>query len=86
MVGALAAMLCIWLIAFATHLHVSADDLQSTATHACEFCASLAVGAPPSATTFTHQFQRPAPAAVLRQQISAAPFLALYQSRAPPAA
>lgn len=84
--GALVAMLCIWLMAFATHLHISPDDLQSTSTHACEFCASPVIGAPSAATTFSHQFERAAPATVLREQISTAPLLALYQSRAPPAA
>lgn len=38
--------LCLWMVAFATHIH-SSDELPSNGpSNACSFCLSLPVGAP----------------------------------------
>jgi hypothetical protein len=42
--------LCFWLVAFATHVHGSADDFPAPSpSNACSFCLSLPSGATPPA-------------------------------------
>jgi hypothetical protein len=40
--------LCVWMFAFATHIHAGGDELPSNGpSTACTFCLSLPAGAPP---------------------------------------
>jgi hypothetical protein len=85
----LSVVVCLWMLAAATHFHTPLDDLGAhhSAKELCGFCASLpAGGAAPAVSTFVPTAQRwhfPAPAEILPafHAISTAS----YRSRAPPA-
>jgi hypothetical protein len=85
----LAAALCLWILAAATHFHTPLDDLGAhhTGKELCGFCASLPAGAAaPAVSTFVSTAQRwhflaPAKLVPLLYAISTAS----YRSRAPPA-
>jgi hypothetical protein len=85
----LAASLCLWILAAATHFHTPLDDLGAhhTAKELCGFCASLpAGGAAPAVWIFVPTAQRwhflaPAKLVPVLRAISTAS----YRSRAPPA-
>ena len=82
-------MLCLWMLASATHFHVQADDLSGhdTTKEFCGFCVSLTgAGAAPTTFTFIPTADRQhvlAPTEI----VAAVPTLATasYLSRAPPA-
>ncbi|WP_218042712.1 hypothetical protein [Steroidobacter gossypii] len=84
----LSMILCLWMLASATHFHVQAEELSGhhTAKELCGFCASLpGAGAAPAVSVFITTAERQqvaAPAEIL----PIAPSLpaASYQSRAPP--
>lgn len=87
--GVLSAALCLWLLTFATHLHTSDEDLQDgrSGVHYCGVCASISsAAAAPEAVAFAVNSTRNEflPAARVAQ-IPAAPAVAFYRSRAPPA-
>jgi len=81
-------VVCVWLLAVATHFHVAGEDHsgQADKSHVCEMCAALSVGAPVAAPAF-HLFSGapPAPIAALPLRLVSIAAVASYQSRAPPA-
>jgi hypothetical protein len=87
--GVLSAALCMWLLAFAAHLHASDQEAQDgrTGTHYCSVCASIpsAAAAPTvvvsPAISDREEFVSTAPDA----QVPNSPTVASYRSRAPPA-
>jgi hypothetical protein len=87
---ALFAILCLWLLAFAVHVHAPGEDMHAGTdiVHMCGFCASLAVGAGapdmPRMPALAGGSLRliPAPDAKGPADLR----LASYRSRAPPAA
>jgi hypothetical protein len=82
-------VVCLWMLAAATHFHTPLDDLGAhhTAKELCGFCASLPTGgAAPVVWTFVaiaHRQQFSAPAEITPALPSIA--VASYRSRAPPA-
>jgi hypothetical protein len=88
--GALFAILCLWLLAFAIHVHAPGEDMHAgtETAYVCGFCASLAVGAgaadmPRMAAPAGRSLRlNPPPDARDPGSIR----LASYRSRAPPAA
>jgi hypothetical protein len=84
----LSMVLCLWMLASATHFHVQAEELgdQHTSQELCGFCVSLpGAGAAPSASVFITTTDRQpvsAPAEILPTVPSLIP--ASYRSRAPP--
>ena len=87
--GVLMLVACGWLLAFATHFHVSAEEQPSQAesAHVCEMCAALAVGVPVAAPVVTFFTGRPiAPAIAQPALVRSVALCASYQSRAPPSA
>ncbi len=84
----LSMMLCLWMLASATHFHTQAEDLtgQHTPNELCGFCVSLSgAGAAPSAFVFIPTADRqhiPAPAEIVAAASTLA--TASYRSRAPP--
>jgi len=87
--GVLSAALCMWLLAFAAHLHAADQDAQNdrSSTHYCSVCASIpSAAAVPTIAAFpaiSHREEHISTA--LDAQIPAGPVVASYQSRAPPA-
>jgi hypothetical protein len=85
----LSMVVCLWLLAAATHFHTPLDDLGAhhTGKELCGFCASLpASGAAPTAWTFVpteHRQHVSAPVEIL--PAFPAVTTASYRSRAPPA-
>jgi hypothetical protein len=79
--------LCLWLVAFATHIHADGDELSNEPSSACTFCLSLPGGAPaPSYAPASHLIL----VATTTVVEIAAVFVALdvpsfYLSRGPPA-
>jgi hypothetical protein len=87
--GVLSAALCVWLLAFATHLHASDQDLQDdrSGVHFCGVCASISSGAAaPAVVVFASTPNREQHSSAAHEaQVPANPALASYRSRAPPA-
>jgi hypothetical protein len=87
--GVLSAALCVWLLAFATHLHAADQDAQSehSSVHLCGVCVSIPTGAAaPAPVEFATTSAREQYAPAVREaQIPSNPVLASYRSRAPPA-
>jgi|SRR5687768_3718964 hypothetical protein len=85
----LSMVICLWMLASATHFHAPFDDLDAhhTAKELCGFCASLpAGGAAPAVWTFVpteHRWHFSAPAEIVPAFQAIA--TASYRSRAPPA-
>lgn len=87
--GLLSATLCLWLLAFANHLHASDQEAQDgrSGVHYCGVCASIpSAAAAPAAVAFVANSDREEYVAAARvAQVPTAPALASYRSRAPPA-
>ena len=87
--GVLSAVLCMWMLVFATHLHASEQDVEDgrTGIHYCGVCASIpSAAAAPAVAVFAASSDREDYVATARNaQIPATPALASYRSRAPPA-
>lgn len=85
---ALSMLVCLWMLATATHFHTPLDDLGAHhgAKELCGFCASVPTGgAAPSVWTFTpisHRQHFSAPSEILPAFCSL--LTASYRSRAPP--
>jgi hypothetical protein len=85
----LSMVVCLWMLAAATHFHTPLDDLGShhSAKELCGFCASLpGGGAAPSVWTFVptaHRQHVSAPADIMPAIPTVS--VASYRSRAPPA-
>jgi hypothetical protein len=86
--GLLSAVLCLWLLASATHFHAPDQHPHQSVHHVCGFCATLsAAGAAPSVVAFRSVVQ-PQEYFAAADDAHGFPRLvpASYQSRAPPAA
>ena len=85
----LAAALCLWMLATATHFHTPLDDLGAhhTAKELCGFCASVpSGGAAPAVWAFVSSAQRWHFPALANLVPALRPIsTASYRSRAPPA-
>jgi hypothetical protein len=85
----LSVVVCLWMLAAATHFHTPFDDpgAHHTAKELCGFCASLpAGGAAPAVWTFiptAQRWQLLAPSEIV--PVLHAIGTAFYRSRAPPA-
>jgi len=80
--------LCVWLVAFATHIHTDADELSSQApSSACSFCVSLPSGAAPPVHSSVPlpQFVATERVAHLVTTLVAPAVPSFYLSRGPPA-
>jgi hypothetical protein len=84
----LSAALCLWLLALGTHLHATDQDVQDgrSGVHYCGVCASIpSAAAAPAVVAFVTSSDREEYVATARDtQLSAAPAVASYRSRAPP--
>jgi hypothetical protein len=87
--GLLSAALCVWLLAFATHLHASDQEAQDgrSSVHFCGVCASIPSGAAAPAVAVFAAKSDPEDyvRAAFEPQLHANPAVASYRSRAPPA-
>ncbi len=84
----LALMLCLWLVAYATHLHAGDEGgLAHKSSTACSFCLSLPVGAapPPVCPLAIPVFVSCVVQAPVYQVPRALDVVSSYLSRAPPA-
>lgn len=79
--------LCLWMFAFATHIH-GGDELPSNGpSTACSFCLSLPAGAPPPAPALISQLVLVAADPVIEIETSWVAFdvPTFYLSQGPPA-
>lgn len=79
--------LCVWMFAFASHIH-GGDELPSNGpSSACSFCLTLPVGAPPPAQAVVSQLVLVAADAVLDLGVAWVAFdvPSFYLSQGPPA-
>jgi hypothetical protein len=80
--------LCLWMVAFATHIHADGDELsQDAPSNACSFCLSLPSGAAPAAHSLVvlPQFIAIEVAAEIVTTLVAVDVPSSYLSRGPPA-
>lgn len=88
--GAVSAVLCLWLLAFATHFHTPDQDYQDTrsAAHLCGYCTSLSsAGATPHVGSIAIAvIPDEAPLIPADTQPPSSPLIVSHRSRAPPVA
>ena len=84
----LSLALCVWLVAFATHIHADGNELsQDAPSNACSFCLSLPSGATPPAQSLVvlPQFIAIEVVAEIVTALVAVDVPSSYLSRGPPA-